>query len=93
MVILFFAISFFEYWGRFSISTRTSLFFIFLALCIAVLTWYIIRPVLGLINVNRQFGIREASMLIGNHFPEVKDKLLNTLQLQESAKNIENSLE
>ena len=92
MAILFFAISFFEYWGRFSISTRTSLFFIFLALCIAVLTWYIIRPTLGLVNVRRQFGIREASLLIGNHFPEVKDKLLNTLQLQESAKNADNSL-
>jgi hypothetical protein len=92
VAILFFAISFFEYWGRFGISIRTSLFVIFIALCMAVITWYIIRPVLGLINVSRQFGIREASILIGNHFPEVKDKLLNTIQLQENAKAGDHSL-
>ena len=92
VAILFFAISFFEYWGRFGISIRTSLFVIFIALCMAVITWYIIRPVLCLINVSRQFGIREASILIGNHFPEVKDKLLNTIQLQENAKAGDHSL-
>ena len=88
----FFAISFFEYFARFGIGTRTVLFYSFIGLCLAVLGWYIVRPILGLININRNFGIKEASILIGNHFPEVKDKLLNTLQLQEDAAASNNNL-
>lgn len=90
--IAFFALSFFEYFARFGTGTRTVLFYGFILLCIAVLAWYIIRPILGLVNVNRKFSIKEASLLIGNHFPEVKDKLLNTLQLQDEAEQSNNDL-
>ncbi|MDB9882189.1 hypothetical protein OAD66_03550 [Bacteroidia bacterium] len=92
IAIAFFILSFFEYFGRFSTGTRSVLFYIYLVLAAAVLIWYIIRPTLGLINVNRKFGIKEASLLIGNHFPKVKDKLLNTLQLQEESVSSSNSL-
>lgn len=85
VVVAFFAFSFFEYFAHFSTVVRTSLFYVFIAICLVVVGWYILRPILGLININRKFGIREASTLIGSHFPEVKDKLLNTLQLQELA--------
>jgi hypothetical protein len=88
----FFTLAFFEYFARFGTSTRAFLFYSFILLCIAVLIWYIVRPILGLININRQFGINEASKLIGNHFPEVKDKLLNTLQLQNEANETNNDL-
>ncbi len=93
VAIAFFALSFIEYFARFSTQTRTALFSVFAVSGIAVLVWYVIRPLLGLFNVSRKFGITEASKLIGNHFPEVKDKLLNTLQLQESlTSNHQNSL-
>ncbi|NNJ56269.1 MAG: hypothetical protein HKP14_09060, partial [Bacteroidia bacterium] len=89
----FFFLSFAEYFGRFSTTTRTTIFISYILLCFGVLFWYVLRPVLGLINVNRKFGIRDASLLVGNHFPEVKDKLLNTLQLQNEASNApQNSL-
>ena len=32
-------------------------------------------------------GYDEAARIVGNHFPEVKDKLLNTLQLQQQVDN------
>jgi len=85
ILIALFVLSFVEYFGRFSITTRTALFYTYTLLSLGVLVWYIVRPLLGLANVSRKFGIQQASSLIGNHFPEVKDKLLNTLQLQEGA--------
>ena len=88
----FFALSFFEYFARFGTTARTLLFYSFILLCLGVVGWYIIRPILGLINVNRKFGTKEASQLIGNHFPEVKDKLINTLQLQDEAEQGDNNL-
>lgn len=90
--VVFFTLTFFEYLGRFGIQTRTTLFYLFIGIALFTLIWYIIRPILGLININRNFGIKEASRLIGNHFPEVKDKLINTLQLKEEASQQRNSL-
>jgi hypothetical protein len=81
-----------EYFGRFSTTTRTTLFYLFALTSTGIIGWYVLRPILGLINVNRKFGIKEASLLIGNHFPEVKDKLLNTLQLQEESEGSNNTL-
>ena len=37
--------------------------------------------------VSRGLGYDEAARIVGNHFPEVKDKLLNTLQLQQQVDN------
>ena len=34
-----------------------------------------------------RLGYDEAARIVGNHFPEVKDKLLNTLQLQQQVDN------
>lgn len=92
VAVAFFSLAFIEYFGRFSTTVRTTLFYVFALSSLVLLGWYILRPVLGLINVNRKFGITEASKLIGNHFPEVKDKLINTLQLQEESKNGTSSL-
>ena len=86
VLIAFFSLSFIEYFGRFSSTTRTALFYLFITVSVGTLVWYIVRPILGLVNISRKFGVKEASVLIGNHFPEVQDKLLNTLQLQEDAK-------
>ena len=87
IIIAFFTLSFSEYLGRFETQTRTYLFYGLLGLSTLVLVQYIIRPILGLINIKRSFGYSEAAALIGSHFPEVQDKLVNTLQLQEKANN------
>ena len=92
VLIAFFTLSLFEYLGRFSIGTRTTLVYLYAAMALGVIVWYIIRPIFGLVNINRKFGIKEASQHIGNHFPEVKDKLLNTLQLQEESQTQANTL-
>ena len=92
LLIAFFTLSFFEYFGRFGTEVRTTLIYLYGAISLGVLVWYIIRPILGLVNINRKFGIEEASVQIGNHFPEIKDKLLNTLQLQETSSSTDSTL-
>lgn len=92
IIIAFFTLSFSEYLGRFETQTRTYLFYGLLGLSTVVLVQYIIRPILGLINIKRSFGYSEAAALIGRHFPEVQDKLVNTLQLQEKANNSNHQL-
>ncbi|MBR9859350.1 hypothetical protein GYB22_01085 [bacterium] len=91
-LIAFFAVSVLEFFGRFNTGTRTFLFSLYILGSAAILFWYVIRPIGGLINIRRNLSYRKASLLIGQYFPEVKDKLLNTLELQESALNTKNSL-
>ncbi len=91
LLIGFFTLAFIEYFARFSPTARTTLFFLYLGGCIGVLAWYIVRPMLGLFNISRKFGIKEASSMVGNHFPDVGDKLINTLQLQHEAKSQQDS--
>jgi hypothetical protein len=74
-----------EYFGRFSISTRTILFLTLSLFCLAILGRLVVRPLLKLYKLGDRIGYKEAATIVGVHFPEIKDKLLNTLQLDENA--------
>ena len=64
-------------------SARTVLFFVFV-LVEAFLFWhFIIVPVFKLVGLQKGITPEACSNIIGKFFPEVKDKLLNTLQLKE----------
>ncbi len=83
-VSLFFLTSFLEYIGRFNTTVRTGLFFAFLIFSLAILFKYVVVPVLQLYRLGNRIDHKQAAVIIGKHFPEIKDKLLNTLQLEES---------
>ncbi len=71
-----------EYFSYFSITTRTVLFYAFLALQI-ILAWFLVlRFLFSYMRLGKIIDHEQASEIIGAHFPEVKDKLLNTLQLK-----------
>jgi hypothetical protein len=71
-----------EYFGEFNTTIRTILFFSFLAATIAVLVKYITIPLLKLNKIGSIISYSQAAAIIGNHFANVQDKLLNVLQLQ-----------
>lgn len=71
-----------EFIGRFNSVGRAVLFFGFLLLAMGSLYWFIVRPLMSLYGVNKPLTNDEAARQIGMYFPEVGDKLLNTLQLQ-----------
>ena len=71
-----------EFVGRFDTLGRGILLFGFLLIVTIGLFFLIVRPLLRLYGLNRPLSNDEAAQQIGQFFPEIGDKLLNTLQLQ-----------
>jgi hypothetical protein len=69
--------------GHFNSTLRTVLFWSFLSFSGVLLVRLVIIPITKLFKLGKIISYAEASLIVGNHFPEVKDKLINTLQLQE----------
>lgn len=70
-------------------TARTVLFWIFILVEVALLIKFICIPVLKLIGLQQGISLEKASKIIGNHFKEIDDKLLNILQLRENSNNSE----
>lgn len=83
LVLLFIVIAVLEYLGRFSVAIRTALFWAYMFGAAAILYVYIVTPLFKWFRLGKTIGHEEAAKVIGTHFSGVKDKLLNTLQLQE----------
>jgi hypothetical protein len=62
--------------------SRTILFWLFVAVEIALVVKFIVLPIAKLFKLQKGIDYEYASKLIGKHFPQVNDKLLNVLQLQ-----------
>ncbi len=72
-----------EYFGRFNSTIRATLFFGFLGLMIYSLIAWVIKPLLYLFHFNEPLTYEKAAQEIGKFFPEIGDRLLNTLQLSQ----------
>jgi hypothetical protein len=92
-VILFFALGFLyflftlfvEYVLWLNPTARTVLFWVFIGVELALFFKFIAFPLAKLFKLQKGIDYKEASKIIGNHFPEVSDKLLNVLQLREDS--------
>lgn len=84
-ILFYLAVNTLEYFSWFSSSVRRVLFFVLLAGSAVVLVVYLIVPLANLIRYRKKMSLEQAALLIGRFFPEVNDKLLNTLQLSSSA--------
>jgi hypothetical protein len=70
-----------EYFLRLNTAGRAALFFIYLAASLLVIIFWIAVPLLKMINLAHRMTYDKAAVIIGEHFGEVRDKLLNVLQL------------
>ncbi len=77
----FLLVSLLEYFGRFNTGVRTVLFYSFLAFTAGILYRFILIPLFKLNRIGKRLDYITASQIIGKHFGNIKDKLLNTLQL------------
>ncbi len=83
LVLLFFvAVTVLEYYAHFNSIVRTILFYSFVAATGFVVVKYIATPLSKLYMLGKIISHEEAANIIGNHFSNVQDKLLNVLQLQ-----------
>lgn len=85
LVAFFLAVALLEHFGRFGTTARTLLFWGTLAAAAVVLLRFVAIPLVKLFRLGHTISHAEAARIIGTHFGEVKDKLLNTLQLRELA--------
>jgi hypothetical protein len=76
---------FLEYFLWLKPTARTFLFWLFIVVELFLLIKFIVFPVFKLIGFRKGISLQESSRIIGNHFPEVQDKLLNILQLKGAA--------
>ena len=90
LLLFFLSIITIENIGDFGTFGRALLFYSYLIIAILILVYYIIIPISKLFKLGRIISYKQAAIIIGNHFTEANDKILNILQLQEQQKNIEN---
>ncbi|MDW7695350.1 DUF4175 family protein [Flammeovirgaceae bacterium SG7u.111] len=78
----YYLVNILEYLGNFSSVFRGILFYSFILTLSASFYYWVIRPLYRLLNRDKQLDDFVAAKKIGDHFPEINDKLVNTLQLQ-----------
>ncbi len=84
---LFILFNVLEYYFYFSTSVRTAMLWSFLlATGVACYRW-IALPLLHYFRLGQIISHEQAAQIIGAHFSDVKDKLLNILQLKQQANN------
>lgn len=81
-LMVFITYALLEYFSYFNSTVRTVLFFSYLAIFAATLVFYIIIPLLKIFGVGKQLTATQIAAIIGQHFPEIDDKLLNLFQLE-----------
>ena len=84
-IVFYLLVNTLEFFSWFSPKVRFVLFLLLLAGSAAVLVFYFAIPLFNLIRFRKKMSLEQASLLIGRFFPEVDDKLLNTLQLSEAS--------
>ena len=78
-IVFYLLVSALEFFSWFSPRVRFVLFLFLLAGSAAVLVFYFLIPLANLFRFRKKMSLEQASLLIGRFFPEVQDKLLNTL--------------
>ena len=83
-VLYFFFVLFLEYFLWLITTARTLLFWTFILVEAFLFFKFIATPIFKLIGFRKGISLQESSKIIGAHFLEVEDKLLNILQLKDS---------
>ncbi len=73
-----------EYTLRLSSSLRGILLLTFIVVLLVVLYLWVLLPISRLMNLGKQLTHEEAAVQIGKYFPQINDKLLNTIQLHKN---------
>lgn len=83
-------ISLFEYQLYFSSFVRKILLFGFIGTTATALFFLVVQPLVHYLKLGQQISHEQAATIIGKHFTDVKDKLLNILQLKQQSQNAYN---
>ncbi len=93
ILLMFLGISLLENYFYFDSGIRKILFYSFLLTSVAALGFWVFAPLLQYFRLGKVISHEQAAEIIGNHFADVKDKLLNVLQLRAQAERNSNQKE
>ena len=82
LLATFIAFSLFEYFSYSNTVVRSILFYSFIALAAGIGIAYILIPALKIGGLGKQLTNEEIADIIGRHFDQIDDKLLNLFELQ-----------
>ena len=93
MIALFLIINGIEYFSWLPQKGRLILLLLFILGSSFVTIFYFIIPIINLFRFRKKMSDEKAAVIIGKFFPEISDKLLNTLQLSNKlSQNTDNQL-
>ena len=93
IIALFLTINGIEYFSWLPQKGRLILLLLFVFGTLFVAIFYFIIPIVNLIRFRKKMSDEQAATIIGKFFPEISDKLLNTIQLSnELSQNADNEL-
>ena len=72
-----------EYFSYFTPTVRKVLFFSYLGVFAILLVFFVLIPLFKYFGLGRQLSREQIAKMVGSYFPEIDDKLLNLLQLQD----------
>ena len=83
LAVFFLLTNLVEFFGHLGMLGRAILFYGYLIVAFGILIQLIIIPLIKLNRLGKVLSYEAASEIIGKHFSEVRDKLINTLQLNQ----------
>lgn len=84
-IFLFLTFSLLEYYFYFGTGVRKFMFYSMLTVSLGSLGVWVLQPLMHYFRLGKLISHEQAATIIGNHFPNVQDKLLNILQLKAQA--------
>lgn len=81
-----------EYFAYLPQFYRYIIFYSTIALSSLVLIYFVLVPIFHLFRLGKVMDYNSAALLVSTHFPDLQDKLINTLQLIDETKSSDNAL-
>ena len=92
LLSLFLVMALLEHFGYFGTTVRAILFWCYLLFGVGIVAYYVAVPLGKIFRLGKVISYQDAAKIIGRHFPDVQDKLLNLLQLQEQGESVHDDL-
>jgi hypothetical protein len=86
ILLSFLVINLLEYYFYLSTTLRKVMFYGFIGASALSLVNWVLLPLLNYFHLGKVISHEQAAQIVGSHFTNVKDKLLNILQLKEQSK-------
>ncbi len=91
VLAMFLVFNLLEDWFFFGKGVRKGIFYLFISVSVIGLSYWVLLPLAKYFQLGVTISQEKAAKIIGEHFADVKDKLLNILQLRKQADSIDDN--